>query len=147
MQSISIKQQRGATLVEVLISMLIIMLGVLGAVGLKVASTRAVADSNFRSTAAIYAQDMLERMRANPTRAATGEYNFTPSTSLPSNTGTIAQQDLFQWYTRLGVDLPSGTATISVLGSVTASITMQWTERSAQSNTGQTMTFTFRSVL
>jgi type IV pilus assembly protein PilV len=139
-------RQRGGTLIEVLISMVIIMLGVLGAIGLKVASSRAVADSNLRSTAAMSAQDILERARANSTLALAGQYNVVAGDALASPAVTMAQQDLTQWYGRLAANLPAGTATISV-GPSTATVVIQWLERSPQNNTGQTVTFSFNSRL
>jgi type IV pilus assembly protein PilV len=142
----SSKQQSGATLIEVLVSMLIIMLGILGAMGLKVASAKAAAESNLRSSAAMYAQDMFERVRANPNRANNNEYNVNIGDALVTPATTIAQADLLEWYQRLDANLPSGTATISVLASQ-ATVTIQWLERSTANSTGQTVTFSFSSLL
>ncbi len=140
------RHQAGATLIEVMVSMVIIMLGILGLLALKIASSRAAADSDRRSTAAMYAQDILERARANPTRAANGEYNLTAGAALPSPALTIAQIDQTQWIQRISENLPSGTATFSVVGS-NATATIQWLERAPQNSTGQTVTFTFASRL
>jgi type IV pilus assembly protein PilV len=140
------KHQGGSTLIEVLVSMLIIMLGILGALGLKVASTKVAAESNLRSSAAMHAQDMFERMRANATRANNNEYNTTMGDALTTPATTIAQTDLLEWYQRLDANLPSGTATINVSLSQTT-VTIQWLERSTANSTGQTMSFTFASLL
>lgn len=140
------RHQSGATLIEVMVALVIIMLGILGLLGLKIVSSRAAADSDRRSTAAMYAQDILERARANPTRAANGEYNITAGAALPNPAVTIAQIDQTQWLQRISENLPSGTATFSVVGA-NATATIQWLERAPQSSTGQTVTFTFASRL
>ncbi|GAB4207680.1 MAG: hypothetical protein Fur0019_12480 [Tibeticola sp.] len=122
------------------------MFGILGLMGLKIASSRAAADADRRSTAAMYAHDILERARANPTRAANGEYNVSAGAALPSPATTIAEIDLTQWLQRIGDNLPSGTATFSVVGE-NATVTIQWLERAPQSSAGQIVTFSFTSRL
>lgn len=146
MNNKSKKQQGGATLIEVLVSMVIIMVGVLGAIGLKVVSARAVADSNLRSTAAMYAQDILERARANPARATSGGYNLAAGAQPPSAPVNIAETDLVEWSTRLSTNLPSGKGTVNVVGSA-VTVTVQWLERAPQNSTGQLVTFSFTSQL
>ncbi len=59
--------QSGVTLVEVLVSLLVISVGLLSAASLQLLSKRSNYDAAQRTTAAHLAQDLLERMRANPT--------------------------------------------------------------------------------
>jgi type IV pilus assembly protein PilV len=139
-------RQGGASLIEVLISMVIIAIGVMGAIGLKIASSRAVGDSNLRSIASIYAQDILERARANKTRAAAGEYNLPAGATPSASPTTIAQTDLAQWVTQLSNHLPDGTGTVNVAAG-TATVTVSWKERVPDSNTKRTVTFSFTSLL
>ena len=133
-------------MIEILISMVIIAIGVMGAIGLKIASTRAVGDSNLRSMAAMYAQDIMERARANKTRAAAGEYNLAAGATAPASPTTIAQIDVAQWAAQLSNNLPSGRGTVSIAAG-TATVTVSWTERAPNNNTGRTVTFSFTSVL
>lgn len=139
-------QQGGASLIEILVSMAIIAVGLMGAIGLKIASARAVGDSNLRSMAAMYAQDILERARANKTRAAAGEYNLAAGATPSASPTTIAQTDVAQWATQLSNNLPSGTGTVNIAAG-TATVTVSWTERVPNSNTARTVTFSFTSVL
>ncbi|WP_374601101.1 type IV pilus modification protein PilV [Niveibacterium sp.] len=58
-------RQSGVTLVEVLVSLLIVAIGMLGVAGLFVASTRGAADSAYRSAASQAAYEIIDRIRAN----------------------------------------------------------------------------------
>lgn len=63
--------QRGVSLLEILISILVLGLGVLALISLQLISKRNVADADARSLAAQASYDMLERMRANATVKST----------------------------------------------------------------------------
>lgn len=62
---------RGATLIEVLISMLVLAVGILGLMGLQINGKRTTYEALQRSAAVSLAQDMVNRMRANPNVAPT----------------------------------------------------------------------------
>ena len=59
------RAQGGATLIEVLIALLILMFGLLGLVGVMVQSQRAQLESFQRQQALLIAQDMVARMKVN----------------------------------------------------------------------------------
>lgn len=59
-------RQSGNTLVEVLVTVVIVSVALLASIGLQLQSKRSNFDSAQRTTAAHLAEDMLERMRANP---------------------------------------------------------------------------------
>lgn len=61
-----VQRQRGASLLEVLISVLIFSIGLLGLASLQITAKRANYEAQQRSTAAALAHGLLERMRANP---------------------------------------------------------------------------------
>jgi type IV pilus assembly protein PilV len=61
---------RGATLIEVLIAMLVLAVGILGLMGLQINGKRTNYEALQRSAAVSLAQDMMNRMRANPNRAS-----------------------------------------------------------------------------
>jgi type IV pilus assembly protein PilV len=65
----SFKTQRGSSLIEVLITMLIVALGLLGAGGLQLASTRYQQTSFMRSQGIVQAQFISEKIRANSSAA------------------------------------------------------------------------------
>lgn len=70
--AISRKNQAGISLIEVLVSMLIVAFGVLGLAALQARSMNSEFESYQRSQAIILANDMVERVRMN--RQAMGEF-------------------------------------------------------------------------
>jgi type IV pilus assembly protein PilV len=65
--TIHLKMQRGISLIEVLVTLVIISIGILGTASLQVVSKRANFESIQRSAAAHLANDYLQRMRGNRT--------------------------------------------------------------------------------
>lgn len=148
------RRQRGATLIEVLVAFVLVSVGMVGILGMRLMTERAAADSNLRSTAAMHAQDMFERLSANPTRASSGDFNLAVDAAAPTGTANIAQTALTDWRARLASNLPSGTGSVSVTNTGTApaivsiaTVTVQWTERAPKATTGTTVSFTFSSRL
>ncbi len=66
MLSLSKVSSRGVTLVELLVTLVILSVGVLGVAGLQVTSMQLTRDVNFRLTAVQLANDVLDRVRINP---------------------------------------------------------------------------------
>jgi type IV pilus assembly protein PilV len=60
------RSQRGFSLVEVMVSVLVTSVSVLGMAGMQITSKRAGYEAIQRTTATAMAMDMLERMRSNP---------------------------------------------------------------------------------
>jgi len=67
--------QKGFTLVEVLVTIVIVSIGLLGLAGLQVNGLRANMSSETRSKATLLASDIVERMRANLTGVDANAYN------------------------------------------------------------------------
>ena len=63
-------KQRGFTLIEVLVAVLVLLLGLLGMAGVQVRATQAEFESYQRKQALILLQDMVDRMQANRLVAA-----------------------------------------------------------------------------
>lgn len=62
-------QARGFTLIEVLVAILVLSLGVLGAAGMQVASLRANREARAQETGTRLATELAELIRANHTQA------------------------------------------------------------------------------
>lgn len=98
--------QRGATLIEILVSLVILMIGLLGLVGIMVQSKRSQVESYQRVQALLLVQDMAARMNANkavascyvlPTFLGTGN-SVVPACAVGSpEQNARAVQDLTQW--------------------------------------------------
>lgn len=64
----------GVSLLEVLVALVILSVGMLGLAGLQATGLSANGDAEQRTQAALTANDMIERMRANPAAVNTGSY-------------------------------------------------------------------------
>ena len=71
--SVPKKRQSGVGLIEVLIAVLVLAVGLLGFTGLQTQALRMNFDSLQRARASMLAEDLFDRMRANPNQALTTE--------------------------------------------------------------------------
>jgi len=117
---------RGFSLVEVLVSMFVVAMGILALAGLLQASTRYAKMSELRSTATLLANDIADRIRANPVGAQLGASGYdlaergypSPQPSphaactadAPCGPSDLARADMADWATRLRATLPKGSA-------------------------------------
>jgi type IV pilus assembly protein PilV len=165
-----ISRQRGVSLIEVLIAVLIFSLGLVGMAGLLLASTRSNQAAYLRTQVAFLASNMANRMRANPTGVWHGTYNVTfPNTTTATCNDTtgctpdqLAQHDIQVWNSQLATFLPTPQAKINCdatnagftpssdqqsMGAPyggTCNLVIQWTERGAgDTNNSNAATQTF----
>ena len=114
--------QHGFSLLEVLISVVVLAVGLLGIAALQVNTIRYNHSAQLRSIAISQANSMIDRMRANYTGVKAGSYNnisitpSNPSCSTCSSSET-AQRDAYQWNSANALPLPSGRGTVSKNGS------------------------------
>ena len=115
--------QQGFTLLEVLISLVILAVGLLGLEGLQSVSVINNHGSLMRSEASLLSYDILDRMRANRDEAlTTTQYlsGFEDSASAYTACGSscathaeLASHDLSQWKTDVAAQLPGGEAEVT----------------------------------
>lgn len=136
--------QRGLSLIEVLVAIVILSLGILGMAGLQASSLRSGQSSLYRSQAALLAENMAERMRANVGEAR--QYPLTMNADAPSGT-EIRNVDRANWLAALATTLPAGDGSIAILGSH-VTITVQWNDgRAARTGEPTTATYTLTTRL
>lgn len=139
----------GFTLIEILVAILVAAFGILGVVGMNATSIKLQADSANRSQAALYAQDIFDRMRANRANAIAGGYtlSMTDPIPAPTNSPVMANQDLIIWLTNLQRGLPQGDASIAVNAAGDVTVTIQWFERDNRGSAAGNLSFAFTSSL
>ncbi|MCO5094817.1 MAG: type IV pilus modification protein PilV [Xanthomonadaceae bacterium] len=113
-------RQRGFTLLEVLISVLVFSVGLLGVAGLMVLSVRTNHSAFLRTQASFLAESMADRMRTN--LGYVDQYNGTYDSSTagaascasaPCTPTQLAAHDRAVWSQQLVEHLPSPTAIIA----------------------------------
>jgi type IV pilus assembly protein PilV len=126
------KSSKGFALFEILVTVVVLSIGLLGVAGLQVMGQRNNHSAYLRSQAVFFAYDMVDRMRANMRGVATGAYDSI--SGIPADPGCsavgctpseLAQYDAYQWNANLANLLPSGQGTVSVSGS-SYTITVMW---------------------
>jgi type IV pilus assembly protein PilV len=130
--------QCGFTLLEVLISIVILSIGLLGLAGLQASSLRANQSVLHSTHANHLAYDMLDRMRANRATALQGAYTIKIGDPLPAASSQPGR-DIRRWNELIGQLLPQNTAdnqnprsfgSVSIDGDDVVQVTIQWFHRS-----------------
>jgi len=135
-------RQNGFTLLEILITVLVLSIGLLGLAGLQVSSMKSNHSSYLRSQATILGYDIADRMRANPAANYTAKSPYTITTtvfpytvSAPSVTANcssttgctttqMANTDINQWRVDLANTLPGGVGVICVDSDLTDDVSI-----------------------
>lgn len=135
--------ESGFSMIEILVTIVIISIALLGSAGLQAYSLKTNQGGQFRNQAAFLVADIVERMEANKKYAADiasltvygDSASMTTSTTDCSSTNCTAAQlaayDMTQWQANIASAVPSGTGTVSgVAGNpATYSITVNWVDR------------------
>ena len=135
------RRQRGFSLVEVLIALVVMSVGMLGIAGLYVQSLQAGRTSMFRHHAVTLAGDVADRIRANPRAgiayAGFGADNNCVSGGVDCNEAQMAANDILLWDQQAANSLPNGDVTIQFDDTVLPpvyTITVAWDEPGEQLN-------------
>ena len=109
------QRQRGFSLLEVLVALLVLSIGLLGLAALQTMGLKFNTQSYQRTQAVLNAYDIIDRIRANPAGMATGGYDdigiATAAPTLPACPCTPAQMavyDIAQWKVSLAQLLSEG---------------------------------------
>lgn len=125
-------KQRGMTLIEVLVTLLLISVGLLGVAALQLTSLRSNQTAYVRSQASTLAGDILDRMRANQQGVLAGEYTSDTALNGLGTAGTTARLDLTAWQAAIDAALPGDPAdkggALQRNGNV-VTVTIRWGER------------------
>jgi type IV pilus assembly protein PilV len=112
--------QRGATLLEALIGILIFSIGILALVGMQALAIKHMSDAKYRSDAAFFANQIIGQMWVN--RGSLGSYAYAGSGTPPAAINS--------WVTSIQNSLPgvTGPTTLPIINVVgtTVTITVRW---------------------
>ena len=151
-------RQHGFSMIEVLVTLLIISLALLGTAGLQGYSMRLNQGGQFRSQAVFLAGDLAERMEANKPGVVAGSYNLalsnapnalsTVCVSSACSQANLAAYDLSLWQNAIAATLPqSSWQVVNNAGDpTTVTITINWVDRRADTQystvgTGETFSY------
>ncbi|NQD91987.1 type IV pilus modification protein PilV [Pseudomonas sp. CrR25] len=134
----AIAQERGFSLIEVLIALLVLAIGLLGMASLMLTSMKSNQSAYQRSQANWLAYDIAERMRLNRDLAtSSGSYVITAATTMPEDpgckasgcdAGDLARLDIREWMEQLDQAGVNGTV---VRNGNAYTITLSWQEDSS----------------
>ncbi len=88
--------QSGFGMIEILVTVLVFAIGLLGLAAMQIQSLKGTSDSGQRSKAVWLAQEMAERMRANPDGVDDGDYLAAPANG--SNCGAAPAKYCSNYY-------------------------------------------------
>lgn len=139
--------QTGVSLIEVLVSIVIIAIALFGTAMLQMSAMRLGQGGVLRSHAVFLAQDIAERMDANAAGAVAGSYVVAPSTTAPAVDVTcqaagctqteLAAYDISQWANTVAGALPQSSWSITQTTAGNPStyvIVVGWIDRRTQTS-------------
>ncbi len=159
------KYNRGFTLMEVLVSLVVISIGLFGIAGMQLQSLKTSHDSYLRTQAAFLAYDMIDKMRGNRTAAIAGAYNtaidaappnsltndcYSASAGFGCDENELAQFERALWKCELGFyssnvctaqniapSLSNGRGSVSIAGNQ-VTVTVDWEDSVARTGNNAT---------
>lgn len=130
------QNMRGLSLIEILVSVVILGIGLLGVAAMQSLALRGGQSSLEASQVVMQSNAIIEAMRANRARAA--DYNTGGMVCAPGAGGTLAQNDLANWITTLkqNVSGAAAAADVTTCGAIAGCpvacvVTVQWDDSRA----------------
>jgi type IV pilus assembly protein PilV len=131
------RRAKGFSLLEALITIVVVAIGLLGVAGMQVASIKLADLSQTRTIGVLLANDIIDRIRANSGNVGQYATSFGPP---PSAIATVADRDLREWKLAMANatrGLPSGDGSVVVTADAVCSgttctrvdITVRWDEQ------------------
>lgn len=137
------RTQQGTSLLEVMISVLIMAVGLLGIAAMQATALRNSQGSTERSQAVILSYSIVDAMRANRVAAIAGEYNTTGWMCALPDAGTLAGNDRRQWLQAMRQFIAGNVADATVCGSIACAnatgicvVGVRWDESRSGSTSG-----------
>lgn len=132
------KHQAGVGLIEILISLLVLSIGLLGMSALQTRGLAMSSESLQRTQAVILANDIIERARANRQNVdeyaiafATNDLVCNSTFSIDNATNSVSVNDLNEWQNNLACLLSDGNGQVQVTNN-SISVTVTWQDRTEE---------------
>ena len=122
--------ERGFSLIEILVAVLIVSVGVLGVAGLQLISLQNNTSAMYRTQAFHAAYDVIDRARANPDQSYAIDMDDDAPVAADCTTSNCTPPqmrsfDLAGWIDGLAATLPGGDGAVIVAGG-TITVTVRW---------------------
>ncbi|MBW8312602.1 MAG: type IV pilus modification protein PilV [Rhizobium sp.] len=125
-------RQSGASLLEVLVSVLILAIGLLGIAALQSITLKNTQSSSERTAAIIQSYAMFDMMRANRDAARAGNYNQGLLCEAPASpAASRVAGDLDRWIAQLKQSMGDSACGSITCGAQTCTVTVQWDDSRA----------------
>ncbi|RTE64355.1 type IV pilus modification protein PilV [Amphritea opalescens] len=120
-KSFDCSSERGTTLIEVLVTLVLVAIGLSGMMAMQARGVQQNQSAYLRTQAVTIASDMADRLRLNRQAALADAYSLKLSQTVDAFSNTaglsggekLANNDLSDWLGRVNAYLPSGDAEIS----------------------------------
>ena len=132
------RAQSGTSMLEVLVSIVVLTIGALGAAGMQISSLRDTGSASNRFRAVSLAQGMSDSLRADRSSAVKGGGQF--ESAIAAGACTAADVvPVTRWQNQIACDLPSGKGGVSVdTFTKRAIVTVEWDDsRGSRGSTAQ----------
>lgn len=122
--------QRGFSLLEVLIAVLVLSVGLLGMAALQINALKNNQSSFQRTQAVMLSYYMLDAMRANRDDVAAGSYDLNKTCEVPESTGTLVSNDHQFWLKAIKDNLGDADTSCGQIGcqGMTCTVTIFWSD-------------------
>lgn len=137
------RSQAGLSLIEILVSVVILGIGLLGVAAMQSLALRGGQSSLEASQAVMQTNAIIEAMRANRTNA--GDYATGGMVCAVPSGGTLAQNDIANWISTLKTSIAGVTTDTTTCGQITGCptncvITVRWDDSRAGGSAERTFT-------
>ncbi|NHZ91330.1 type IV pilus modification protein PilV [Massilia sp. CCM 8733] len=125
------RRQQGFSLIEILITMLVMSVGLLGIAGIILTNLKNNQSSQARGQATVLVNDIVDRMRANRTTAETlvagqSPYTLAIDAEAPAD-ASVVSMDLAQWRAAAAQAIPKGKGSVKYVPATRKfQIVVQW---------------------
>lgn len=127
--SYSIARNKGFSMIEVLVAVVVLAVGLLGIAGLQAVGLKNNHSAYMRTQAVFQITSIFDRMRANNALTAgylATNYNTT-FTATPSGS-SVAAQDLITWKNELATLFPDGKGAVSCDAADVCNVSIRWVD-------------------